>query len=312
MEKTLTSAEKLADTYRNIKIILESESFTVSNYEDISYGIQFSVSFNDWSGVIRIYLNKKGVIKNDYSQLKNGEYASKVIAIIEQKQKPLKEIKGNLGIGFPIIGTDESGKGDYFGPLVSAGVYVNEQSATDLIAIGVKDSKTLSDSKNIELAQKVAEICKGHYSVIEISPEKYNDLYEQFKKEKKNLNTLLAWGHAKAIEELLSKIECNIAIADQFADERFILGKLQERGKKIKLIQMHKAEQNIAVAAASILARARFLEKLSKLSSEYKVDLPKGASQLVVETARKIIDTYGRETLRKVAKIHFKTTKEVI
>jgi len=302
----------LISIYQNIKTLLESEGFNVTNYGDISYGIQFSVSFSDWSGVIRIYQNKKGIIRNDYSQLKNSVYASKVIAIIEQKQMPLKESKGYLGIGFPIIGTDESGKGDYFGPLVSAGVYVDEQTANALLSNGIRDSKELSDNKNIELAQKVMEICKGHYSIIEISPEKYNDLYEQFKREKKNLNTLLAWGHAKAIEELLSKVECNTAIVDQFADERFILSKLQERGKKIKLIQMHKAEQNIAVAAASILARARFLEKLSKLSSEYKVDLPKGASQSVVETARKITDTYGKETLRKVAKIHFKTTKEVI
>ena len=255
MEIDLVTTEKLYDEYRNIKSKLESENFKVSEYTDISYGIQFSVSFGDWSGVIRIYQNKKGVMKNDYSQLKNGEYTSKVIAIIEQKRIPLNESKGNVRIGFPIIGTDESGKGDYFGPLVSAGVYLDERSATTLIAIGVKDSKNLSDSKNIALAQKVAELCKGHFSVIEISPEKYNDLYEQFKKEKKNLNTLLAWGHAKAIEELLSKVDCNIAIADQFADERFILSKLQERGKKIKLIQMHKAEQNIAVAAASILAR---------------------------------------------------------
>lgn len=310
MEMDLVTTEKLYEEYRNIKSKLESENFKVSEYTDISYGIQFSVSFGDWSGVVRIYQNKKGVMKNDYSQLKNGEYASKVIAIAERNRIPQKESKGN--IDFPLIGTDESGKGDYFGPLVSAGVYVNEKSATALIASGIKDSKDLSDNKNIELAQKVIEICNGHFSIIEISPEKYNDLYEQFKKEKKNLNTLLAWGHAKAIEELLSKVDCNTAIADQFADERFILSKLQERGKKIKLIQMHKAEQNIAVAAASILARARFLEKLSKLSSEYKIDLPKGVSQIVIETARKIIDTYGKETLCKVAKLHFRTTKEVI
>lgn len=311
MERPLTTTENLIAAYRHMKSILESESFVVSDYTDISYGIQFSISISNWSGVIRIYQNKKGVIRNDYSQLKNGEYASKAITIIEQPQLYRKGSKG-IGGSFPIIGTDESGKGDYFGPLVSAGVYVDEQSATALIAIGVKDSKSLSDSKNIELAQKVTEICKGHFSVIEISPEKYNDLYEQFKKEKKNLNTLLAWGHAKAIEELLTKIECNIAIADQFADERFILSKLQERGKKIKLIQMHKAEQNIAVAAASVLARARYLEKLSRLSNEYKIELPKGVSQAVIESAKKIIDNFGKETLRKVAKLHFKTTKEIL
>ena len=142
--------------------------------------------------------------------------------------------------------------------------------------------------------------------------KKYNDLYEQFKKEKKNLNTLLAWGHAKAIEEILSKVDCKVAIADQFADESFILGKLQEKGKKLKLIQMNKAEQNIAVAAASIPARARFLEKLSKLSNEYKIDLPKGSSQTVIEKAKKVVDMYGKEILRKVAKLHFKTTTAVV
>ncbi|GAG59388.1 unnamed protein product, partial [marine sediment metagenome] len=202
-------------------------------------------------------------------------------------------------------------KGDYFGPLVSAGVYVDERSAKDLIECGVKDSKKLSDSKNLELAREVTKICKGHFAIIEISPEKYNDLYEQFKKEKKNLNTLLAWGHAKAIEEILSKIDCKVAIADQFADENFILGKLQEKGKKLKLIQVHKAEQNIAVAAASILSRARFLEKLLKLSDEYKIGLPKGASWTVIENAKKFVNMYGKETLRKVAKLHFKTTAEV-
>jgi len=222
-----------------------------------------------------------------------------VMAIIGQNQ-------------FPVIGTDESGKGDYFGPLVIAGLYVDSQSATALIASGIKDSKVLSDNKNIELAQKVIKICKGHFSIIEISPERYNNLYEDFKKERKNLNTLLAWGHAKAIEELLSKVDCDIAIADQFGDERFILGKLQERGRRIRLIQMPKAEQNIAVAGASILARARFLRRLSHLSTEYKIDLPKGVSQRVIETARRLVDRYGEGVLRKVAKTHFKTTKEII
>ena len=107
-------------------------------------------------------------------------------------------------------------------------------------------------------------------------------------------------------------MDCKNAIADQFADESFILGKLQEKGKQLKLIQMHKAEQHVAVAAASILARARFLEKLRKLSNEYKTDLPKGASRTVIKNARTIVDLYGKETLRKIAKLHFKTTDEVL
>ncbi len=215
------------------------------------------------------------------------------------------------GVAFPYIGTDESGKGDYFGPLVSAGVYVEEHCAKELIRCGVRDSKRLSDKQNLDLAQEVARICRGRYSVIEVPPERYNTLYEQFRREGKNLNSLLAWGHAKALEEILSRLNCEVAVADQFADERFILGKLQEKGKGIRLIQMHKAEQNIGVAAASVLARARFLEKLSKLSQKYGIDLHKGASNAVVQDARTFVAKYGKEALREVAKLHFKTTHQV-
>jgi ribonuclease HIII len=218
----------------------------------------------------------------------------------------------DISRSFPIIGTDESGKGDYFGPLVSAAVYVDERIAAILTELGVRDSKLMSDSRNIGLSAQIREVCAGGFAVIEISPERYNTLYAQFRQEKKNLNTLLAWGHAKAIEELLSKIPCDTAITDQFADERFILSKLQEKGKRLRLVQMPKAEQHVAVAAASILARARFLEKLSRLSAEYKVDLPKGASDLVVRAARKFVETHGTLSLRMVAKMHFKTTAEVI
>lgn len=307
----MTTTERLLDTYRNMRNVLESESIVVSECKDIAYGIQFSVAYGGCVGVIRVYQNAKGVLRNDYSQLKNGELALKVKTIIEQRETPKKE-NPFTGIGFPIIGTDESGKGDYFGPLVSAAVYVDEQTAKLLAFEGVRDSKKLSDKKNEDLAERIVKICNDRYSIIEISPEKYNDLYDQFIREKKNLNTLLAWGHAKAIEELLAKVECNNAIADQFADERFILSKLQEKGKKLNLIQMHKAEENIAVAAASILARARFLQKLSKLSSEYNLELPKGASISVIKTAKSIVATYGKNALRKIAKLHFKTTKEVL
>jgi ribonuclease HIII len=310
----MKQGDRLLEIYEHIKLILAVDNINISDYQLIDYGLQFNVFILDWSGVIRIYQNKKGALKIDYSQLKGGVNAIKIQTLIEGESS-ISNIKNSdkndIELGFPIIGTDESGKGDYFGPLVSAGVYVDEQTAKDLIAYGVKDSKELSDSKNLELAKEIARICKGRFAIIEISPEKYNDLYEQFKKEKKNLNTLLAWGHAKAIEEILSKVDCKAAVADQFADKNFILGKLQEKGKRIRLIQMHKAEQHIAVAAASILSRARFLEKLSKLSNEYKIDLPKGASRTVIENAKKFVHMYGKELLRKVAKLHFKTTTEV-
>ncbi len=310
----MESSNALTRIYENVESILKSNNIETSDFKTISYGIQFKVFILNWSGVIRIYQNKKGIVRYDFSQLKNDEYSLTIKELIgggEKTNKTEKQLKSHSH-EYPVIGTDESGKGDYFGPLVSAGVYVDSNSAQILHACGIKDSKNLSDSKNIELAKQIKEICKGQFVVIEISPEKYNDLYEQFTKEKKNLNTLLAWGHAKAIEELLSKVECKTAIADQFADEKFIINKLQEKGKKLNLIQMHKAESNIAVAAASILARARFLNKLSILSRDYKMTFPKGASNKVVECAKKFAELHGIDSLKQVAKLHFKTTKQVL
>ena len=298
---------KTLQIYDKIKHILSNNNFNISNSESIDFGIQFKVSKFNWNGVIRIYENKKGITKIDYSQLKDNERLAIVRGLIEGANLNIR-FNENL---FPVIGTDESGKGDFFGPLVSAGVYVDIKSAEKLAVIGVRDSKDNSDQVNLELAMRITDICRGKYAIIEISPEKYNDLYGQFKREGKNLNSLLALGHAKAIEEVLGMVDCKTAIADQFADENFILGKLQEKGRRIKLIQRHRAEQNIAVAAASMLARARFLEKLSNLSKEYKIDFPKGSSSSVVEAANKFCKIYGQSALRKVAKIHFKTVLEV-
>lgn len=300
----------LIELYESIKPIMESEKFHVSNYKLIDYGLQFDVSSLDWSGKIRIYQNKKNELKIDYSQLK-GLNAKMVQNLIESRNSNSIN-KKDRDLGFPIIGTDESGKGDYFGPLVSAAVYVDEMSAKDLIACGVKDSKMLSDRQNLELAKTIAEICKGRFVIIEIKPERYNILYNQFRKEEKNLNILLAWEHAKAIEELLLKINCKTAIIDQFADEKVILGKLQERGKELRLIQRHKAEDNIAVAAASIIARARFLDSLHKLSNEYDINLPKGSSENTIKVAKIFINKYGIDSLGKIAKIHFKITKSIL
>jgi len=220
-------------------------------------------------------------------------------------------IQHKIKVPYPHIGTDESGKGDYFGPMVIAGVWLDEPSKAKLEAMGIKDSKLLSDKRCSELATRIREICNGKFEEVEISPERYNELYDQFKKEGKNLNHLLAWGHARAIESLLTKISCSYAVADQFGDEKFILSKLMEKGRKIELIQTPKGERYIAVAAASILARDRFLSRMERLSNEYGVLLPRGASDLVIEPARIIVAQKGIAELKKLAKIHHKTTKKI-
>ena len=205
------------------------------------------------------------------------------------------------------IGIDESGKGDYFGPLVIAAVFVDATTQGELRLMGVRDSKKLSDGRILELAPDIKTICP--HSVIAIGPQKYNELYAKIK----NLNRLLAWGHAKALENLLERgVTCERAISDQFGDARLILNALQEKGRKIVLEQRTKAESDLAVAAASILARAEFLLRLKRLSGEVGTTLPKGASPAVELAAKMIIKKHGRKRLESVAKLHFKTTQSIL
>ena len=225
--------------------------------------------------------------------------------------------KGSSGrtereVPLPYIGTDESGKGDYFGPMVIAGIWLDEPAKAKLEAMGVRDSKLLPDKRCQELAGEIRTACNGKFIEVEISPERYNELYDRFRKERKNLNHLLAWGHARAIESLLEKNPCSDAVADQFGDERFILSKLMEKGKKLQLIQTPRAERYIAVAAASILARDRFLSRMEKLSQEYGILLPKGASHTVIQPALDIIRKSGIDELKKIAKLHHKTTQKIL
>jgi len=220
--------------------------------------------------------------------------------------------KSPEAIPFPHIGTDESGKGDYFGPMVVAGVWIDQFAAARLETMGVRDSKLLSDQRCQELAAEIRIVCHGKFVEVEIPPERYNDLYDQFRKERKNLNHLLAWGHARAVESLLEKNPCSYAVADQFGNERFILSKLMEKGKKLQLIQTPKAERYTAVAAASILARDRFLGRMEKLSHRYGILFPKGASDRVIQPALDIIRKRGIDELKKVAKLHHKTTQKIL
>ena len=231
--------------------------------------------------------------------------------VIQASQPSEKTKEQADAIELPHIGTDESGKGDYFGPLVIAGVWVDERLQKLLIQLGVRDSKKLSDSQCRDLAGKIRDLCPGKYHIVEISPEKYNQLHEQFLREKKNLNHLLAWGHARAIESLLERQNCSQAVADQFGDEKYITSKLMEKGKTVQLKQTPKAERFIAVAAASVLARDRFLSRLEQLSAELGIKLPKGASPAVIEAGRQIIRERGVDTLSRFAKLHFKTTDSI-
>lgn len=203
----------------------------------------------------------------------------------------------------PRIGVDESGKGDYFGPLVIAACYVAPWHEAELD--GVKDSKKLTDALALKLAGKIKATCP--HAVIAIGPTKYNELYAKIG----NLNRLLEWGHARAIENVLEAQDCDLVISDQFANPAGLKRALMAKGKTVTLESRVRAEADLAVAAASILARAEFLNRLKKLGTDFGLTLPKGAGQPVLEAGKRFIADVGRDRLGEVAKLHFKTTLQL-
>ena len=212
----------------------------------------------------------------------------------------------------PHAGIDESGKGDFFGPLVVSCVYVeNEDIAEKLSALGVRDSKQIkSDKKIAGIASEIMKLVQGKFAIVVIGPEAYNRAYAKIG----SLNRLLAWGHARSLENLLEKApECPAALADKFGDEHLIRNALLENGRKIHLDQRTKAESDIAVAAASILARAEFVRRLEALAGIAGVDtLPKGAGSQVDSVAAQIAGSGGAELLEKISKRHFTTFEKAL
>jgi ribonuclease HIII len=206
----------------------------------------------------------------------------------------------------PRIGIDESGKGDFFGPLCVAGVFAEGEGILKLKELGVKDSKLLNDATILKVAKKIRENFIHH--IVKINPKKYNELYAQFK----NLNRLLAWGHATAIEQLVEKANCKFVIIDQFANEEVVITALKRKKLEIELTQRHRGEEDLVVAAASILARETFLEGMDSLSKTYGLTLPKGASALTIKIGKTLVVKYGKEVLESVGKLHFKTLEQIL
>src|SRR5438445_10462108 len=207
------------------------------------------------------------------------------------------------------FGVDESGKGDFFGPLVVAGVYVDRGIARKLVEAGVQDSKRISSDARIRtLADAIRKNSMGLVEVVLIGPTKYNEVYEKFG----NLNKLLAWGHARVIENLLAKKpDCPRSLSDQFADARLIEQSLVRHGQKIDIQQRPRAESDIAVAAASILAREGFINWLDREGKKLGVRLERGVSPAVKTTAQKLVESKGPDILRQLAKVHFRTAHAV-
>ncbi len=230
------------------------------------------------------------------------------------------EILGEARLGYeeilepdkfaPHFGIDESGKGDYFGPLVIAGVYTDSTIARRLIEAGIMDSKRVTSAARIRKLAAIIRAVPGCLSeIVSIGPERYNEMHASFG----NLNRLLAWGHARVIEKLsLARPDCPRALSDQFARPEVLQRALKQKGLTLTLEQRTKGESDTAVAAASILARERFIDWIDKTSDACGVKLPLGASDTVVHAARELVKLRGNDALAKAAKLHFRTTSLVL
>lgn len=201
----------------------------------------------------------------------------------------------------PLVGSDECGKGDYFGPLVVCAVRLMPEESAKLRAAGVRDSKTLSDEQCLKLGAALR--AKFAHAIARLDPPAYNATYARVK----NVNHVLADLHAQAIRELAQPRDR--VLVDKFGDEKLLRERLSTLD--VELHQRVRAEAVTAVAAASIIGREEFLTALRELSEEAAVDLHKGAGEPVDVAGRRFVELHGRAKLARVAKVHFKNTERL-
>ncbi len=301
MNQLESAAERTIKEYFNQ---LNSSSFQLSKIIRQDYHFEFEVSKNKEKVKVLVYFGKKGI-----KTVLQGDKSSKLyIELYNKFNTDLFGIdKEEVVEPEKYIGTDESGKGDYFGPLVIAGVLIDDTNREYLQHIGVRDSKELSDTMIGRVAREIKRIEGIKFNIISIYPKKYNELYLRLG----NVNRILGWAHAKVIENLLDKTSVEEAISDKFGDDKYIFTSLQEKGKNITLHQVTKAERFKGVAAASILARDRFNSWFKHEKQKLGFELPKGASEACEAASQKIIEKIGRHSLGDFAKLHFKNTKRI-
>lgn len=204
-------------------------------------------------------------------------------------------------------GLDESGKGDLFGPLVSAAVSASPEAIRQWVDAGIKDSKTISAAGILKLDKIIRKTKDSAFHIVACSMPKYNELMA---KPGANLNKLLAWQHARALEQVLEKRWVPWGMLDQFSKRPLTQGYF--RGKDFDLRMMTKAEADPVVAAASVLARAEFVRRLEDLEKIAGEPLRKGAGPLVKAQGVEIAHRLGPERFGEIAKLHFKTAKEIL
>lgn len=301
------SFQKKAHTeIENIAKKLTNCGFSVSQPLKKLYNFEIIVNNKAEQLKVLVYFGKKGVKTVIQGNNETNLFREVNVTVFGKNLSVDKSIN-DFDFSDEYIGTDESGKGDYFGPLVIAAVYINNRTKIQLEKIGVKDSKLLSDNSIKNLETSIKKIIGDNFSIIQINPEKYNQLYESLN----NLNKIMGWAHAKAIETLMQRTKSVNVISDKFGNEKLIKDELMQKNINANLYQTTKGERFTAVAAASILARAKVIDWFTKQSKENGFEIPKGAGEKVNQIADKILQKNNKEYLLKMIKFHFKNSQNI-
>ena len=204
------------------------------------------------------------------------------------------------------IGSDEVGTGDYFGPIVVCATYVTKDDIPFLEELGVKDSKKLTDDKILEIVPKI--IKKIPYECIILNNKDYNENYNT----DMNMNKVKAILHNKVLSKMITKYQADYIVVDQFANPYVYYNYLKDTNYVKNITFITKAEDKcLSVACASLISRFVFLKEFDKLGEKLGVFLIKGASDKVDELGLRIVNKYGFDKLKEIAKLNFKNTEKI-
>lgn len=296
-EKALTKISELKKT-------IDNSGLTSSQIILKDYNYEFDAIQEGKKIKVLLYFGKKGL-----KLVVQGDQKSSLFNVVNNLvcEEPVLELaEASVVEPESYIGTDEAGKGDIFGPLVIAAVFVNEQSKKELFKIGVRDSKDIKDPQIDLLAEKIKSICNGCYSILNLRPEFYNKKYEEYH----NLNHLLSYGHSKTIKNLLDNIDAKTVISDKFSNRGLEIHRDKDFSH-VEFINTEKAERFIGVAAASILARNTFNNWFYE-QELLGINFPKGAGEKAQSFLKSYIKQNRSSSLVSFAKLHFKTIKESV
>jgi ribonuclease HIII len=293
----------------SLERLLDASGAEVSFHRPIDHGSQYRVTRGTDAATVNVYTTGKTSTGGKPSPLLNLIEEWRLAQSTEASAGKRERRSANTAEpdGTPRVGTDEAGKGDYFGPLVVAGVRVvlGEEAVWKLREIGVRDSKTLSVPGARELARHILEsVGAENARVVVLRPSEY----EARRRAAGDINKLLSELNVQIFCELGAGVE--LFVVDEFAKaaRSYIEPRLPPG---VRLEARPRAEDDVTVAAASVLARARYLEEMEALSEEVGFELPRGATH-VLGAARRVVEERGEEGLAKVAKVHFSTTARVL